>query len=156
MLLNQILYTLPPFRLKNTTLAPLTSTATNSVLRIASCCVLLGNIFVVPPWVYFFMYMASLGTYLLYKEKNNMGTIIGVLTAIVLGYLFYSGSMNLIQFAVAVLPSLLAGLPLYLSLFKDKDKMLHIADVLYHKAAFLFYTMSILYLLIASDIIELI
>ncbi|MCE7698743.1 MAG: UbiA family prenyltransferase [Methanobacterium paludis] len=44
MLLNQVIYTVPPIRLKNTVLAPFASTATNTVLRIASCCVLLGNI----------------------------------------------------------------------------------------------------------------
>jgi hypothetical protein len=156
MLLNQILYTVPPFRLKNTSLAPFTSTATNSVLRIASCCILLGNILLVPPMVYLFIYLASLGTYLLYKEKNNLSHIVGVSCIIVLGYIFYSGNMNLIQFAVAVLPSLLAGAPLYLSSLNNKDEMMHLADIIYHKMALLFYSISILYLLIISEFIELI
>lgn len=148
MLINQILYTLPPFRLKNTAWAPLTSTANNSVLRIASCCVLIGNIFIVPPSVYLFMYLASLCTYLLYKEKNgHLTPIIGISSVTILGYLLYTGNMNLIQFAVAIVPSLLAGAPLYLSLFDDKSKMMHIADILYHKVAFLVYATAILYLL---------
>lgn len=53
MLLNQVVYTVPPVRLKDTLLAPFTSTATNSVLRLASCSVLLDNIFLVPLSVYF-------------------------------------------------------------------------------------------------------
>ncbi len=62
--------------------------------------------------------------------------------------------MNLIQFAVAVLPSLLAGAPLYLSSFNNKDEMMHLADIIYHKMALLFYSISILYILIISEFIE--
>lgn len=148
MLLNQIFYTAPPFRLKNTKLAPFTSTATNSVLRIASCCALLGNLLVVPPMVYLFIYLAGMGTYLLYKEKNNTFPIVGVSAVIVLGYLFYSGNINMIQFAVAIVPSLLAGAPLYLSLLNNKAKMMHLADILYHRVALTFYAIALLYLLV--------
>jgi hypothetical protein len=147
MLLNQILYTLPPFRLKNTILAPLTSTATNSVLRTASCCVLLGNLFLVPLPVYFFIYFAGMGTYSLYKNKKIFSQIIVILGVITLGYIFYNGDMNLIQFGVAILPSLIAAIPLYLSLFISKDKMMHLSDVIYHQVALVFFTITIFYLL---------
>ena len=147
MLLNQILYTLPPFRLKNTILAPFTSTATNSVLRTASCCVLLGNLFLVPLPVYFFIYFAGMGTYSLYKNKKIFSQIIVILGVITLGYIFYNGDMNLIQFGVAILPSLIAAIPLYLSLFISKDKLMHLSDVIYHQVALVFFTITIFYLL---------
>ena len=147
MLLNQILYTLPPFRLKNTILAPFTSTATNYVLRTASCCVLLGNLFLVPLPVYFFIYFAGMGTYSLYKNKKIFSQIIVILGVITLGYIFYNGDMNLIQFGVAILPSLIAAIPLYLSLFISKDKLMHLSDVIYHQVALVFFTITIFYLL---------
>jgi hypothetical protein len=58
-----------------------------------------------------------------------------------------NGDMNLIQFAVAVLPAFLATIPLYLSLFTQKDKMFDIADVLYHEIAMVFFLICILYIL---------
>ncbi|MGA2675977.1 MAG: UbiA family prenyltransferase [Methanobacterium sp.] len=147
MLLNQILYTVPPFRLKNTILAPFTSTATNSVLRTASCCVLLGNLFIVPLPVYFFLYFAGMGTYSLYKSKKTFSQIIVFLGIITLGYIFYMGEMNLIQFSVAILPSIIAAIPLYLSLYFNKDKMMQLSDVIYHQVALVFFSIIILYLL---------
>ena len=69
MLLNQLLYTVPPIRLKDTIFAPFSSTATNSILRMASCAVLLGNIFIVPLSVYIFMYTVSMGTQHYDKSK---------------------------------------------------------------------------------------
>jgi 4-hydroxybenzoate polyprenyltransferase len=147
MLLNQILYTVPPFRLKNTILAPYTSTATNSVLRTASCCVLLGNLFIVPLPVYLFIYFAGMGTYSLYKNKKTFSQIIVFLGIITLGYLIYTDEMNLIQFGVAILPSLIAAVPLYLSLFISKDKMMQYSDVIYHQMALVFFSVAILILL---------
>ncbi len=147
MLLNQIIYTLPPIRLKDTILAPFTSTATNTVLRIASCCVLLGNVLLVPVSVYFFMYMAGMATYVMYKSKPVTANIIGVIAGVSLIYVLYSGDMNLIQFAVAVLPSFLAAIPLYLSVFVDKTEMTHIADILYHQVAMIFFFVVILIIL---------
>jgi len=147
MLLNQVIYTVPPIRLKNTIFAPFASTATNTVLRIASCCVLLGNIFLVPLSVYFFMYMAGLATYVMYKSKTGQASIIGVIAAVALGYSLYSGYMNFVQFAVAVLPAFLAAIPLYLSLFVEKDKLVYLADVLYHQVAMVFFIICILYIL---------
>ena len=147
MLLNQILYTVPPIRLKDTIFAPFFSTATNSVLRMASCAVLLGNIFIVPFSVYLFMYTASMGTYIMYKSKQGAASVLTVISGIILVYALLMGDMNLIQFAVAVLPAFLATIPLYLSLFTQKDKMFDIADVLYHQIAMIFYLISILYIL---------
>ena len=147
MLLNQILYTVPPIRLKDTVLAPLFSTATNSVLRMASCAVLLGNIFIVPLSVYIFIYTASMGTYIMYKSKQRTASILTLISGVVLVYAFIEGDMNLVQFAVAVLPASLATIPLYLSLFTQKDKMFDIADVLYHQIAMLFFLIFILYIL---------
>ena len=147
MLLNQLIYTLPPVRLKDTVLAPFTSTATNSVLRIASCCVLLGNVLLVPVSVYFFMYMAGLATYVMYKSKQVAASIVGVLAGISLIYVLYTGEMNLIQFAVAILPSVLAAVPLYLSVYMDKEKMTGLADVLYHQVAMVFFLIVILIIL---------
>ena len=147
MLLNQILYTVPPIRLKDTVLAPLFSTATNSVLRMASCAVLLGNIFIVPVSVYIFIYTASMGTYIMYKSKQRAASVLTLISGIILVYAFIEGDMNIVQFAVAVLPASLATIPLYISLFTQKDKMFDIADVLYHQIAMLFFLIFIFYIL---------
>lgn len=147
MLLNQLIYTLPPVRLKDTIFAPFTSTATNTVLRIASCCVLLGNVFLVPISVYFFMYMAGMATYIMYKSKPVAASLVGVLAGISLIYILYYGEMNLIQFAVAVLPAFLATIPLYLSIFTKKEEMVYIADVAYHQIAMIFFFLCILIIL---------
>ncbi|MGB9978199.1 UbiA family prenyltransferase [Methanobacterium sp.] len=147
MLLNQLIYTLPPVRLKDTIYAPFTSTATNSVLRIASCCVLLGNVFLVPVSVYFFMYMAGLATYVMYKSKQIAASIVGVIAGLSLIYVLYTGEMNIIQFAVAILPSFLAAIPLYLSVYIDKEKMTRLADILYHQVAMIFFLIVILIIL---------
>ena len=147
MLLNQLIYTLPPVRLKDTIYAPFTSTATNSVLRIASCCVLLGNVLLVPLSVYFFMYMAGMATYVMYKSKQISASIVGAIAGISLIYVLYTGDMNIIQFAVAILPSFLAAIPLYLSVYIDKDKMTQIADILYHQVAMVFFLIVILIIL---------
>ena len=147
MLLNQLIYTLPPVRLKDTIFAPFTSTATNSVLRIASCCVLLGNVLLVPLSVYFFMYMAGMATYVMYKSKQISASIVGAIAGISLIYVLYTGEMNIIQFAVAILPSVLAAIPLYLSVYVDKAKMTSLADVLYHQVAMVFFLIVILIIL---------
>lgn len=147
MLINQIIYTLPPLRLKESILAPFFSTATNSVLRIASCCLILGNIFLVPINVYLFMFTASMSTYMMYKGKNRAASIIGGISALILTYVLYVGDMNLVQFVVAVLPSFLATIPLYLSLFIHKDRMIYLADMLYHQLAMIFFSICILYIL---------
>jgi len=147
MLLNQLIYTLPPARLKNTIYAPFTSTATNSVLRIASCCVLLGNVLLVPLSVYFFMYMAGMATYVMYKSKQISASIVGAVAGVSLIYVLYTGDMNIIQFAVAILPSFLAAIPLYLSVYIDKDEMTQIADILYHQVAMVFFLIVILIIL---------
>ena len=147
MLLNQLIYTLPPVRLKDTIFAPFTSTATNSVLRIASCCVLLGNVLLVPVSVYFFMYMAGMATYVMYKSKQISASIVGAIAGISLIYILYTGEMNIIQFLVAILPSFLAAIPLYLSVYIDKDQMTQIADILYHQVAMVFFLIVILIIL---------
>lgn len=147
MVLNQVVYTVPPVRLKDTRLAPFASTANNSVLRIAACSVLLGNILLVPFSVYIFMYTASMATYLMYKGIPKIANLVGVLTGIILIYILFTGQINLIQLAVAVLPSIIAGIPLYLSMFFDKVKMARIADVLYHQVALIFFLIVIFYIL---------
>jgi 4-hydroxybenzoate polyprenyltransferase len=144
MLLNQIIYTLPPIRLKETSLAPLSSTATNSVLRLASCAVLLGNIFIVPLSVYIFMFIAGMATYLMYKSNPRDASVVGGLCGLVLIYIIYSGEMNLVQFLVALAPSIVAGIPLYLSLFTNQERMLKMADILYHQIALGFFLICIL------------
>lgn len=144
MLLNQILYTVPPIRLKETALAPFFSTATNSVLRLASCAVLLGNVFMIPLSVYLFVYLAGMGTYLMYKSQPKNASIVGVIGVVVLLFTLYSGDMNIIQFLLAILPSLLAAIPLYLSLFTQEDSMTRLADILYHQVAMLFFIICIL------------
>ena len=144
MLLNQLIYTVPPFRLKETNLSPFFSTATNSVLRLASCAVLLGNFFLVPISVYLFVYLAGMGTYLMYKLQSKDASLVGIMGGGVLLYTLYSGDMNIIQFLLAILPSFLAAVPLYLSLFTQKDSMTHLADVLYHQVALVFFFLCIL------------
>lgn len=147
MVINQVLYTVPPVRLKDTVLAPFASTATNSVLRIAACCVLLGNIFLVPLTVYVFMYAASLGTYMMYKGNPRLASLVGVVSGAILIYTFYINDINLVQLAVAVLPAIIAGIPLYLSLFLNKERMARLADILYHQVALVFFLVCILYIL---------
>ncbi|MGF7118299.1 UbiA family prenyltransferase [Methanobacterium oryzae] len=147
MLLNQIIYTLPPLRLKDTIIAPFASTATNTVLRIASCCVLLGNVLIVPISVYLFMYIAAMCTYTMYKSKIVAASILGVLSGILLSYIMLSGQMNYVQLIIVILPALLAGIPLYLSLFKDKEKMTRLADIGYHQVAMVFFFLCILIIL---------
>ncbi|MDD3985501.1 MAG: prenyltransferase, partial [Methanobacterium sp.] len=147
MLLNQIIYTLPPIRLKDTLFAPFSSTATNCILRMASCAILLGNIFIVPLSVYIFMYTASMATYIMYKSKPKLASIIIFISGIILIYTFLVGDMNLTQFTVAILPAFLASIPLYLSLFTQKNKMFDIADILYHHLAMLFFLITIIYIL---------
>ncbi|GAB4312118.1 MAG: UbiA family prenyltransferase [Methanobacteriaceae archaeon] len=147
MVLNQIIYTVPPIRLKDTVLAPLTSTATNTVLRIASCSVLLGDVFIVPLSVYLLMYLAGLGTYLMYKSIKRFTTIISLLFGILLLYIFYVADMNILQFMIAVLPAFISTIPLYLSNFYEKEKMVKIADILYHKVTMGFFLICILYIL---------
>lgn len=147
MVINQLIYTVPPLRLKDTVLAPFASTATNSVLRIASCCVLLGDLFLVPVSVYIFMFTASLGTYLMYKGIPKLASLVGVVAGGILIYILYFGEMNLVQLAVAILPAIIAGIPLYLSLFSNKDRMAHLADILYHQVALVFFLICIVYIL---------
>ncbi len=147
MLVNQILYTVPPIRLKTTFLAPLFSTATNSVLRMASCAVLLGNILIVPLSVYLFMYTASMGTYIMYKSNQIGASILTIISGIILVYALLKGDINFIQVGVAVLPGFFATIPLYLSLFTQKDKMFDIADMIYHQLAMAFFIVSIIYIL---------
>lgn len=152
MFVNQILYTVQPIRLKDTILAPFFSTATNSVLRMASCAVLIGNIFIVPFSVYLFMYTASMGTYIMYKSKQKAASVLTLVSGLILAYALLNGDMNLIQFGVAVLPAFLATIPLYLSLFIQKDKMFDIADVLYHQLAMLFFIACIIYILFFHNV----
>lgn len=147
MVVNQLIYTLPPVRLKDTVFAPLASTANNSVLRIAACCVLLGDILLVPVSVYLFMYTAGLGTYLMYKGMTRLSSLVGVLSGVILIYVMYFGEMNLVQLSVAILPAIVAGIPLYLSLYLDKEKMSRLADVLYHQVALFFFMVCIIYIL---------
>lgn len=144
MVLNQLIYTVPPLRLKKTILAPFFSTATNSVLRLASCAVLVGNFFLVPLSVYLFIYLAGMGTYFMYKSQSKDASLVGIMGGGVLLFTLYAGDMNLIQFALAILPSFLAAVPLYLSLFTQKDYMTHLADVLYHQVALVFFLLCIL------------
>lgn len=147
MLLNQIIYTLPPLRLKDTLLAPFTSTATNTVLRIASCCVLLGNVLIVPVSVYLFMYLAAMGTYTMYKSKTIAASILGAISGILLIYIMLSGQMNYIQLLIVIIPATLAAIPLYLSLFTEKEKMTYLADIAYHQVAMVFFFLCILIIL---------
>lgn len=93
------------------------------------------------------MYTASLGTYLMYKGIPKIASIVGVLSGVILIYIFYLGDINLIQLSVAILPALLAGVPLYLSLFLSKDRLSNLADVLYHKVALVFFLICIFYIL---------
>lgn len=147
MLLNQLVYTLPPVRLKETVFAPFTSTATNTVLRIASCGVLLGNVLIVPLSVYIFMYLAGMATYTMYKSKIAAASITGGASGALLIYILLSGDMNWIQFTVAIVPAFLATIPLYLSLFTKKEEMIYIADRAYHQIAMIFFLLCILIIL---------
>jgi hypothetical protein len=88
--------------------------------------------------------MAGMATYLMYKSKPRDASIVGVLCGVVLIFIIYSGEMNLIQFLVALVPSIVAGIPLYLSLFTSQETMLKLADVLYHQIALGFFLICIL------------
>jgi hypothetical protein len=153
MLLNQLLYTVPPIRLKDTVLAPFSSTATNSVLRMASCAVLLGNILIVPVSVYLFIYTASMGTYIMYKSRQTAASVLTFISGVIILYALIVGDMNLIQFGVAVLPAFFATIPLYLSLFTHKDRLFDLADIFYHIIAMIFFLICIFYILFFQNII---
>jgi hypothetical protein len=88
-----------------------------------------------------------MGTYIMYKSKQNAASVLTLISGVILLYAFINGDMNLIQFAIAVLPAFFATIPLYLSLFIQKDKMFDIADVLYHEIAMIFFLICILYIL---------
>lgn len=90
------------------------------------------------------MYLAGMGTYLMYKSKPKYASLVGVMAGSVLLYTLFAGEMNFTQFAVAILPSFLAAVPLYLSLFTKKDEMFHLADILYHQVAMIFFIICIL------------
>ncbi|PKL68898.1 MAG: prenyltransferase [Methanobacteriales archaeon HGW-Methanobacteriales-1] len=147
MVINQLLYTLPPIRLKETALAPLASTSTNNVLRVASCTVILGNIFLVPLSVYLLMFVAGMGTYLMYKEKTKLMHGLAGIFCLLMTYILLVGDMNVIQVMIVILPSFLATIPLYLSNFFEKEKMINLADFLYHKVVLIFYLVCIFVLL---------
>jgi 4-hydroxybenzoate polyprenyltransferase len=148
MVINQLLYTLPPIRLKETALAPFASTATNNVLRVASCTVILGNILLVPLSVYLLMFVAGMGTYLMYKEKTKVMHGLAAVFCILMAYILYVGDMNLMQVLIVIVPSFLATIPLYLSNFFEKEKMINLADFLYHKVVLIFYLACIIVLLL--------
>jgi len=90
------------------------------------------------------MYMAGMATYLMYKSKQVAASLAGIIAGISLIYILQSAEMNFIQFAVAVLPAFLAAIPLYLSIFVDKEKMTRLADILYHQVAMIFFLIVIL------------
>lgn len=147
MVLNQFIYTLPPLRLKDTMLAPLASTATNTVLRLASASVLLGGLLVVPPPVYLMMYLAGMGTYLMYKERGLMTTAVSIIFCIILGYAYLEGYISILQILIVILPSFIATVPLYLSNFTERERMVEIADFIYHRVLMIFYLGCIIILL---------
>jgi hypothetical protein len=147
MVINQLLYTLPPIRLKDTILAPITSTATNNVLRVASCSILLSNILLVPVSVYLLMFLVGLGTYMMYKEKKKLMHGISILSCILMAYIFLMGDMNIMQFLIIIVPPFLATIPLYLSNFFAQDQLIEQADLLYHKVVFIFYIVCVVVLL---------
>ncbi|MDZ4172135.1 MAG: UbiA family prenyltransferase, partial [Methanobacteriaceae archaeon] len=122
MVINQLLYTLPPIRLKDTFLAPLNSTATNNVLRVASCSILLSNILLVPISVYLLMFVVGMGTYMMYKEKKKLMHGISVVSCILMAYILLMGDMNIMQFLIIIVPPFLATIPLYLSNFFAQDQ----------------------------------
>ncbi|MDI9624645.1 MAG: UbiA family prenyltransferase [Methanothermobacter sp.] len=147
MVLNQLLYTLPPLRLKETPIAPLNSTATNNVLRLASASILLGGFSIIPASIYILMFTAGLGTYLMYKEKLKETTIVSMIFLLILYYAYISHDISISQILIVILPSFMATIPLYLSNITDREKMVRIADITYHKMLSAFYLACIIILL---------
>ncbi len=151
MILNQLIYTLPPIRLKETFFAPFTSTATNNVLRLASASILIGSLSLIPSSVYILMFMAGMGTYLMYKKKFKETTISSIIFCLLLLYTYRTGEITLLQIIVAILPPFLAAVPLYVSMFAEREKMLKMADILYHRILIIFYlSCIILFLLLCT------
>jgi len=148
MVLNQFIYTLPPLRLKDTPLAPLASTATNTVLRLASAAVLLGGILVVPVPVYVLMYLAGMGTYLMYKERKAPTTLVSVLFCVLLAWSFTGGYISMLQILLVIVPPFIATVPLYLSNFTERERMVEVADLIYHRILVAFYLVCIAVLLV--------
>jgi len=62
-------------------------------------------------------------------------------------YILLVGDMNVIQVMIIIVPSFLATIPLYLSNFFEKEKMINLADFLYHKVVLIFYLACIFVLL---------
>ena len=147
MVLNQLLYTLPPLRLKETPLAPLNSTATNNILRLASASLLLGGLSVVPASIYILMFTAGLGTYLMYKKKLKETTIVSIIFFLILYYAYHSHDISLSQILIVILPSFMATIPLYLSNIMEREKMIRLADISYHRMLSVFYLACIIILL---------
>lgn len=147
MVLNQILYTLPPLRLKETPIAPLNSTATNNILRLASASILLGGLFIIPASIYILMFTAGLGTYLMYKKKLKETTIVSIIFFLILYYAYNSHDISLSQILIVILPSFMATIPLYLSNIIEREKMITLADITYHRILSVFYLACIIILL---------
>jgi len=148
MVLNQLLYTLPPLRLKETPIAPLNSTATNNVLRLASASILLGSISIIPASIYILMFTAGLGTYLMYKRKLKETSIISIIFLLILYYAYNIHDISLSQILIVIVPSFIATIPLYLSNILEREKMVKIADILYHRILLVFYLACIIILLL--------
>ncbi|HOL69729.1 MAG TPA: UbiA family prenyltransferase [Methanothermobacter sp.] len=148
MVLNQLLYTLPPLRLKETSLAPLNSTATNNILRLASAGILLGGVSIIPASIYILMFTAGLGTYLMYKRKLKETSLISIIFLLILYYAYNIHDISLSQILIVIVPSFIATVPLYLSNILEREKMVKIADIIYHRILLVFYLACIIILLL--------
>ncbi|BDH79539.1 MAG TPA: UbiA family prenyltransferase [Methanothermobacter sp.] len=148
MVLNQLLYTLPPLRLKETPLAPLNSTATNNILRLASASILVGGLLIIPASIYILMFTAGLGTYLMYKKKLKETTIVSIIFFLIIYYAYSNRDISLSQILIVILPSFMATIPLYLSNIMEREKMIKLADIIYHRMLSVFYLACIIILLL--------
>ncbi len=93
------------------------------------------------------MYLAGMGTYLMYKERGLMTTAVSIIFCIILAYAYLEGYISLLQILIVILPSFIATVPLYLSNFTERERMVEIADFIYHRVLMIFYLGCIIILL---------
>jgi len=93
------------------------------------------------------MYLAGMGTYLMYKEMRGLTTLVSTAFCILLAFSYLWGYISILQILLVIVPPFLATVPLYLSNFRDRERMVEVADVIYHRVLVTIYMICILVLL---------
>lgn len=94
------------------------------------------------------MYLAGMGTYLMYKERKAPTTLVSVLFCVLLAWSYTGGYISMLQILLVIVPPFIATVPLYLSNFTERERMVEVADLLYHRVLVAFYLVCIAVLLV--------